>query len=310
VRYGQDKEVVTAARALVAVEWTQTGNKANPIIGPHENNYKNKNLSIRGHEMSELQDVPRNLVVLDLGMGMDPALVTNILVEASATIIRAEPAAGDPFYNVYPAYQFWRGAKEIETIPAQFAPRLKALLAKADVYRVGGEDYPGTAWRFNTESILVDMKSKDGAEIVRHLCLNADAVTNNFRPGVSARLGVDPDSLRRLKPGLIVLKTTGYGSSGPSGQRPGYDMVLQSFCWFEDLAGGKGSTRLHDQNPKSNHGVAVTHDDEYGDVALRGQMFKLSRWRLTGQSMVPSPGGNSSEILLDFGFSAAMLKDF
>jgi crotonobetainyl-CoA:carnitine CoA-transferase CaiB-like acyl-CoA transferase len=90
-------------------------------------------------------------------------------------------------------------------------------------------------------SIAVDMKTPEGAEIVRRLFGSADAVINNYRPGVSARLGMDPDSLQAQKPGIIVLETTGYGSTGPSGQRPGYDMVLQAFCGFEDLAGGEGN---------------------------------------------------------------------
>lgn len=93
-------------------------------------------------------------------------------------------------------------------------------------------------------SIAVDMKTPEGAEIVRRLCRNADIATNNFRPGVSARLGVDPISLQKLKQDMVALETTGYGSSGPSGLRPGYDMVLQAFCGFEATAGGEGNPPL------------------------------------------------------------------
>jgi crotonobetainyl-CoA:carnitine CoA-transferase CaiB-like acyl-CoA transferase len=93
-------------------------------------------------------------------------------------------------------------------------------------------------------SIAINMKAPEGAEIMRRLCLSADVVINNFRPGVSARLGVDPKSLEALQPGIIALETTGFGSSGPSGQRPGYDMVFQAFCGFESLAGGEGNPPL------------------------------------------------------------------
>ena len=106
-------------------------------------------------------------------------------------------------------------------------------------------------------SIAVDMKKPEGAEIVRRLFSSSDAVINNYRPGVSARLGMDPESLQALKPGIIVLEATGYGSTGPSGQRPGYDMVLQAFCGFEYLAGGEGNPPVWNRTTMIDYGAGL-----------------------------------------------------
>jgi crotonobetainyl-CoA:carnitine CoA-transferase CaiB-like acyl-CoA transferase len=106
-------------------------------------------------------------------------------------------------------------------------------------------------------SIAVDMKTPEGAEIVRRLFASADAVINNYRPGVSARLGMDPESLQAQKPGIIVLEATGYGSTGPSGQRPGYDMVLQAFCGFEYLAGGEGNAPVWNRSSMIDYAAGL-----------------------------------------------------
>ena len=87
------------------------------------------------------------LKIIDLGVGMAPALVAKFLREGGADITRLEPAAGDPFYEVYPAYEVWRRGSTI--LRENEGPSLDTLLATADVGLVGGEDYPGAARRQN-----------------------------------------------------------------------------------------------------------------------------------------------------------------
>ncbi|MEU0481399.1 CoA transferase [Streptosporangium sp. NPDC006013] len=93
-------------------------------------------------------------------------------------------------------------------------------------------------------SIVVDMKTPEGHEIVRRLAATADAVHHNFRPGVAERLGVDAASLRECRPGLVYLHTTAYGRTGPRALRGGFDMVMQALCGHEVRAGGKGNEPL------------------------------------------------------------------
>jgi crotonobetainyl-CoA:carnitine CoA-transferase CaiB-like acyl-CoA transferase len=92
--------------------------------------------------------------------------------------------------------------------------------------------------------IGLDLKSEKGRDIARQLCKNADIAINNFKTGVSARLGIDAKSLHAVNPGLIVLESAAYGSSGPKAERPGFDMVFQAFCGHEYRAGGLGNPPL------------------------------------------------------------------
>src|SRR5262245_54439672 len=89
----------------------------------------------------------RGLKVVDLGLGMAPALAAKFLREAGAEIVRVEPAHGDPFYDVYPAYAVWRRGMQVERAAAQSPERVNALLEDADVCIVGGEDHPAVARR-------------------------------------------------------------------------------------------------------------------------------------------------------------------
>jgi crotonobetainyl-CoA:carnitine CoA-transferase CaiB-like acyl-CoA transferase len=86
--------------------------------------------------------------------------------------------------------------------------------------------------------IGLDLKSAEGRDIARRLCEGADIAINNFKTGVSARLGIDAKSLHGVNPGLIVLESAAYGASGPKAERPGFDMVFQAFCGHEYRAGG------------------------------------------------------------------------
>ena len=95
------------------------------------------------------------LSVVDFGLGLPAALVTRMLADMGARIRRFEPAAGDPFYEFYPAYAVWRRGAEIsksETIAAAIAAAAEALAA-ADVCLVGGEDFPGIDWKVAAEEL-------------------------------------------------------------------------------------------------------------------------------------------------------------
>lgn len=95
----------------------------------------------------------RGLQVADVGLGMSAALFAKLLVESGAEVSRLEPGDGDPFYEIYPAYAVWQRGKRIERCKGSASERLDALLAKADICIVGGEDYPGLAWRHDASAL-------------------------------------------------------------------------------------------------------------------------------------------------------------
>ncbi|MBX6377783.1 MAG: CoA transferase [Clostridia bacterium] len=120
-----------------------------------------------------------------------------------------------------------------QLLPGPFCTLLLADLG-AEVIRVertGGGDYiremlPGIFWTANRnkQSITVDLKSPEGREVCLRLARRSDVVVEGFRPGVTARLGLDYESLRRERPDLIYCSLSGYGQTGPYRDLPGHDI--------------------------------------------------------------------------------------
>jgi len=80
----------------------------------------------------------------------------------------------------------------------------------------------------NKESIVVDLRSERGLEVARRLVDKADVLVENLRVGAMDRLGLGWDQVRVANPRLIYCSITGFGSSGPYVDRPGYDTLGQA----------------------------------------------------------------------------------
>lgn len=70
----------------------------------------------------------------------------------------------------------------------------------------------------------LNLKTTEGGDIARRLAAEADIVFESFRPGAMERLGLGPDDLRATNPGLIYVRLTGYGQTGPYAKRAGHDI--------------------------------------------------------------------------------------
>jgi crotonobetainyl-CoA:carnitine CoA-transferase CaiB-like acyl-CoA transferase len=92
----------------------------------------------------------------------------------------------------------------------------------------------------NKESVVADLKSEDGAELLRRLVRQADVLLENFRPGALDRLGFPIEELHRLNPRLVVMSISGFGHDGPEGGRPGYDQIAQGEAGLMSLTGDPG----------------------------------------------------------------------
>ena len=105
----------------------------------------------------------------------------------------------------------------------------------------------------NKRGLRLDLKTPDGAEILRRLLVGADVLVENLRVGAFARLGFDEATLAALNPALVHLAITGYGTSGPAADRPGYDFIIQatsglmSITGAPDAEGGADQGRRGDQ---------------------------------------------------------------
>lgn len=78
----------------------------------------------------------------------------------------------------------------------------------------------------NKESVTLDLKSPGGLATLHRILAKADVVIENFRPGVTHRLGIDYASLNR--PDLIYVSISGFGQTGPDRHKAGYDMMIQA----------------------------------------------------------------------------------
>lgn len=105
----------------------------------------------------------------------------------------------------------------------------------------------------NKRSLAVDLKSEEGRIVVRRLLKDADVLMENFRPGTMARLGLGYEQLKAENPRLIYAAATGFGSDGPSRDRPGQDLLLQA------LSGLVARTGHADGPPTPVGSVIVDH---------------------------------------------------
>ncbi|MFB6108399.1 MAG: CaiB/BaiF CoA transferase family protein [Haloplanus sp.] len=89
----------------------------------------------------------------------------------------------------------------------------------------------------NKRSAVLDMTDEADREVVLDLIDDADVVTENFRPGTMARLGLDYETLRERNPALVYASATGYGDDGPYEDLPGQDLLIQSLCGLMSMTG-------------------------------------------------------------------------
>jgi CoA:oxalate CoA-transferase len=82
-------------------------------------------------------------------------------------------------------------------------------------------------------SLVLDLKSPAGIEVVRRLVAGADILVENFRPGVMRRLKLDYGSLQKLNPRLIYCSISGYGQTGPSAELPAYAPVIHAASGYD-----------------------------------------------------------------------------
>ncbi|MDH4181733.1 MAG: CoA transferase, partial [Betaproteobacteria bacterium] len=94
------------------------------------------------------------------------------------------------------------------------------------------------------ESIALDLKHERGREVFERLVARADALLENFRPGVMARLGLAPERLRAMRPSLVYCAISGFGQDGPLAQSPAYDQIVQGLAGVMSVTGDERSAPL------------------------------------------------------------------
>ena len=142
-----------------------------------------------------LQDV----TVLEMGTFITGPAAGMLLADLGATVIKIEqPGTGDPF-------RAFKGGL--------YSPHFQT-------------------YNRNKKSITLDTRQPADLARFDELLAGADVFIQNFRPGVAARLNVDPARLRGLNPGLVYASISGFGNDGPERDRPAFDTVAQAASGF------------------------------------------------------------------------------
>lgn len=92
----------------------------------------------------------------------------------------------------------------------------------------------------NKRSITLNLKSKEGLEIVKKLAKEADVLIENFRTGTADRLGFGYEAMKEINPGIIYLSISGFGGTGPLKDKAGYDLMIQAYSGLMSITGEVG----------------------------------------------------------------------
>jgi formyl-CoA transferase len=144
------------------------------------------------------------LKVLELGQLIAGPFAAKTLADFGAVVIKIETlGAGDPLRK-------WRLLKDGTSVWWQVQSR-------------------------NKRSVALDLRQTEAQDIVRALAAECDVLIENFRPGAMEGWGLGPDDLHQLNPGLIMLRISGYGQTGPYRDRPGFGVVAEAMGGLRHL---------------------------------------------------------------------------
>jgi CoA:oxalate CoA-transferase len=160
----------------------------------------------------------------------------------------AEPLAG---FRVLDLTTFLSGPLATRSLAAMGAEVVKIEPPTGDPTRAGSGlrpgDPPSPFWlglHRDRQSVVLDLKSESGRAVLLELVAHADALVENFRPGVMPRLGLGPEVLRQANPRLVSCAISGFGSDGPFSQLAAIDGPVQAFTGMLELTGRDGEPGL------------------------------------------------------------------
>ncbi|HEX2173321.1 MAG TPA: CoA transferase [Dehalococcoidia bacterium] len=186
------------------------------------------------------------LRVLDIGNMLAGPFCSRVLADFGAEVIKVELPQGDPIRG-------WRAQYQGESL-------FWAVLAR------------------NKRPIVLDLRTEEGRTTLRDLAATADIIVENFRPGTIERWGLDYESLARVNPGLILVRISGYGQTGPYSDRAGFASVAEGMGGLMHLTG-------HPDRPPARSGVSLA-DTVAGLYGAFGAMMAALDRQNSGRGQV------------------------
>ena len=183
------------------------------------------------------------LKVIELGQLIAGPFATKLLGEFGADVIKVEPpGTGDPLRK-------WRMI----------------------------EDGTSLWWHVQTRnkrSVSLDLRTAEGQDLVRQLAADADVLVENFRPGTLEQWGLSYEALSAANPGLIMVRVSGYGQTGPYRDKPGFGVIGEAMGGLRYLTGQPGE-------PSVRVGVSIG-DSLSALYAVIGTLLALQERRRSG----------------------------
>lgn len=130
----------------------------------------------------------------------------------------------------------------------------------------------------NKKSITLNLRDPRGQEIVRQLAEKSDFLLENFRTGTMEKWNLGYDTLSKLNPGLIMIRVTGFGQTGPYAGRAGYGSIGEAMGGMRNLAGDPST-------PPSRVGLSIG-DSLAATFACLGALMALQHRNRTGHGQV------------------------
>jgi len=204
----------------------------------------------------------RGVRIIDLSMMLAGPSGSMLMGDLGAEIIKVEPLDGD----------------ETRVSPPHFY----------------AENMSAYYWSINRnkKSVVINLKSPEGRQVLYDLVAKADVVYDNYRPGVLERLQIDYETLKKYNPQIICCSISTYGYTGPYRDRPGYDLIVQAVSGGMSITGEPGGSPVRAGIPIGDlvggllgvHGVlaAYIHRQKTGEgqrlevSLLDGQVYLLT----------------------------------
>ena len=123
-------------------------------------------------------------------------------------------------------------------------PGLGDPLRKFGSASARGDGYAWLSEQRNKKSVTLDLRQPEGATLFKRLVAGADILCENFRPGTLEKWGLGPDELKAVNPGLVLVRISGYGQTGPYKDRPGFARIAHAFVGLTHLTGDPGGPPL------------------------------------------------------------------
>jgi formyl-CoA transferase len=128
------------------------------------------------------------------------------------------------------------------------------------------------------KSVTCNLRTEQGQQLVRRLVAESDVLVENFRPGTLERWGLGYDELAAINPGLVLVRVTGFGQSGPYSARAGYGSIGEAMGGLRYVSGNPDSA-------PSRVGISIG-DSLGGAFAAYGAVVALHARRTTGRGQV------------------------